>query len=179
MATASHGSSTNWSSANNAKVSDSSYATAAWVVGSKPTYYLKATNFGFAIPAGATINGIVAEIQEKSSVDTTSDYCSESHVVIIKSDGTLGTTDKKVAGHISVTESYVSHGGTTDLWDVVWTAEDINDVDFGFAFVGALTSVEDTVTVSVNHMRVTVYYTEAAGGGVPKHQDYYSRMRRA
>ena len=30
------------------------------------TYYLKATNFGFSIPEGATINGILAEVEAKT-----------------------------------------------------------------------------------------------------------------
>ena len=64
------GSDVNWTSADNAKLSDNAYATV--VLSKSPTssngsYYLKATNFGFSIPASATINGITASIEKKSS----------------------------------------------------------------------------------------------------------------
>jgi hypothetical protein len=39
--------------------------TSADIDGLKTSHYLKATNFGFSIPAGAIINGIVVEIEKR------------------------------------------------------------------------------------------------------------------
>ena len=57
-----------WTNPNNSKVSDNVYAIVTNANCGIPTsHYLKATNFGFSIPAGATINGIVVEIEKKHS----------------------------------------------------------------------------------------------------------------
>ena len=45
------------------------------------TYYLKATNFGFSIPTGAAINGILVEIQEIMRMPTT-DFPAVDHIRI-------------------------------------------------------------------------------------------------
>lgn len=53
-------------------------------------------------------------------------------IKIVKSDSSLGSTDKADTGtNWSSTESYFSYGGNTDLWGETWTANDINDSDFG------------------------------------------------
>ena len=53
-----------WTNPDNAKVSDNVYATVS-LIGIGISHYLKATNFGFSIPTGATINGILVEIEKK------------------------------------------------------------------------------------------------------------------
>ena len=77
-----------WSNPMNATGSDTNYAT----VGLSSTYshYLEATNFGFAIPTGATINGILAEIKRFSTYNATKD----NSVKIVKSNGSIGTINK-------------------------------------------------------------------------------------
>jgi len=54
--------------------------------------------------------------------------------VIVKSNGTLGTTDKATNTLISTTESYISYGSSSDLWGETWTPTDINDIDFGVVY---------------------------------------------
>ena len=117
-----------WSDPNNAKASDDQYSLASASTGTFYSHYLKATNFGFAIPAGATIDGILVEIEKKKGVSggTYSEV-----VKIIKADGTLGSTNKGNSTNWSSTEGYDSFGGATDLWDESWDADKINDVDFG------------------------------------------------
>lgn len=55
-----------WVNPDNAKASDDVRAI-MYYGGS--SHYLKATNFGFSIPAGATINGIVVEIEKRKYWD--------------------------------------------------------------------------------------------------------------
>lgn len=52
-------------------------------------------------------------------------------VKIVKSDGTFGTTNKATLTNIPSVDTYVSYGGSADLWGETWTSTDINDVDFG------------------------------------------------
>lgn len=96
------------------------------------THYLKATNFGFNIPSDATINGIKVEIEKRGSInDGDNDYVRDKTIKIIKADGTLGTTNKAVAGNWDTTDTYVTYGSSSDLWGETWAPGDINDADFG------------------------------------------------
>ena len=147
-----------WSTVNNAKVSDDVYATATV---SGISHYLKATNFGFSIPTGATINGILVEIERKHASDVI--YTIDSIVKIVKADGTFGTTNKAdTATHWTTTDTYKSYGSSSDLWGETWDSTKINDVDFGVGL--SIEGFVGTGVSYVDHIRITVYYTEAAGG---------------
>ena len=151
-----------WSSPNNAKVSDNVYASNS-VNSAKHLDYLRASNFGFAIPAGATINGIKVEIERKASFnDSTWGHLNDHEINIIKADGTLGSTNKSAGAVWSTSESYITFGGSTDLWGETWTAGNINDADFGVSFMAKHEHIL-SVTGYVDHIRITIYYTEAAG----------------
>jgi len=144
-----------WSNPNNAKVSDNVYTTA---LGPGPfltySHYLKVTNFGFSIPVGAIISGILVEIEIKVAGGAGG---KDSRIQIVKSDGTIGTTNKATNMALPTTEIYISYGGSSDLWDETWTPANINDIDFGSVFSATITK---WATVSVDHVRITVYYTE-------------------
>lgn len=137
-----------FSNPNNIKVSDNVYATGSDFCN------LTATNFGFSIPSGATIDGILFEVEAK---DPDGSFIRE--IYIIKSDGTQGSQKGLVFTGVNGTDTYYPYGGSSDLWGLSWTAEDINDVDFGVA-VNCRTF--DT-TIYIDHVRCTVYYTEGGG----------------
>ena len=146
---------TPWSNASNAASSNNVYATvllAAFV----ESQYLLATNFGFAIPSGATINGILVEVEGKSGLGGAT-YDLEA--LIVRS-GVIGADNKAVATGFGTSDAYVSYGGAADLWSLSWTDSIINASDFGFAF---RVFTEDGDTVSVDHIRITVGYTDASG----------------
>lgn len=149
-----------WTNPNNAKVSDNVYATAA-VAFLSVSHYLKATNFGFSIPVGATINGILVEVERKGFDDI--DFVRDNAIKIVKG-GTIGATDKSSLDNWPVSDAYKSYGSSSDLWGETWTPAQINASDFGF-----VVSVKDvsgeSPGASVDHIRITVYYTAAAGGG--------------
>lgn len=136
-----------WSNPGNAGASDSSYATAS----SNGTQYLKATGFGFSIPTGAVIDGIVVEWERKASGSTVKDKA----VRIVKG-GTVGATDKSVTTDWPTTDAFASYGSAADLWGETWTAADINAASFGAAIATQSIFVR---TASVDAVRITVYYT--------------------
>ena len=117
-----------WSSPENAMASDDAYATNN--VGVDASGALTATNFGFAIPAGAEINGILVEIERETNT-TGSLPISDHSVQIIKSDGSIGSVNKASTEPWPPTDTYASYGGLGDNWDESWTPGDINDADFG------------------------------------------------
>ena len=145
-----------WSNPDNAKVEDGAYAICG--IASIVTYhYLKATNFGFSIPTGATINGIKIEIKQYETDGSVTDNV----VKIVKADGTYGTENKAIGGGwVDGVNAYVTYGGVSDLWSETWTAEDINDADFG---VGISVIAGAYSAGYLDHIRITVYYTETSG----------------
>ena len=147
-----------WNTPGNAAASDDTDSSAI-LVASAVSHYLKATNFGFAIPAGATIDGIVVEWEVAKTTGGTVDNAAR----IVKG-GTIGSTDKSSVTAWTGTDTYLSHGGVSDLWGETWTADDINATTFGSALsaVNADPSFVDNPTI--DHVRITVYYTEAATG---------------
>ena len=154
-----------WSNPDNAKVSDAVYATASNGGTGGTTHYLKATNFGFSIPSGATIDGILVEIQraKTSGGNNVNNAARDSSVKIVKVDGTIGTTNKAAtADNWPLIEAYKSYGSSSDLWGETWDDTKINDIDFGVVISASLISDTGTPVAGVDHIRITVYYTEAA-----------------
>jgi hypothetical protein len=145
-----------WSDPLNATTSDNLYAKADNVTVAI-THYLKATDFGFTIPAGSTINGIIVEIErvKGATADVT-----DAEVKIVKSDGTLGTTNKAdTATQWPTTEAYKMYSTSTDLWNESWTSTDINDADFGMVIAASAGSGPGDAA-DIDHIRITTYYTE-------------------
>lgn len=140
---------TGLSNPDNMKVSDNTYASYDTVTTNISWH---ATNFGFSIPTGSTINGILFEIERKSLYG---DSITDSVVKVIKANGTLGSTSKHTGTSWASSDQYDSFGGAADLWSETWTAEDINDADFGIFFV----SYGYEASMRIDHIRCTVYYT--------------------
>lgn len=127
--------STSWLSPADAQGSPTHDAASA--TGTGESHYLKATNFGFAIPTGAQINGVKAYVSVSENATGT---VTDTKARIVKADGTIGSTDKS-SGRNWVNSSTlgtffdcIPHGGATDLWGETITEATVEDTDFGFAF---------------------------------------------
>ena len=153
-----------WTNPGNASSSNNSYAESA--VSGFPsetdTFYLKATDFGFSIPGGATIDGILVEIEKSES--TAADDVIDRRVRIVKG-GTIGSTDKADATEWPTTDAYTSYGGAADLWGETWTPADINASNFGTVIAAGCASTGPGIPL-IDHIRITVTYT--AGADVAK-----------
>jgi len=151
-----------WTDVDNIKLDDGNYARAAtsfdpgWT-----SHYLKATNFGFTIPGGATINGILVEIEERDGGST--GKITDNVVSLLDENGALtGDNKAKVPAWTAVT-TYEDYGGAADDWNAGLSAANINDGDFGVVL--SVDEVDDNfATASVDHIQITVYYTAAAAG---------------
>lgn len=150
-----------WTNPNNASSSDNTYATVLINNPTVTTHYLKATNFGFSIPNGSTINGIVVEIERKSSSNTVSRFARD-NVVKLVIGGSIVGSNYSLAAKWSTTESYFTYGGSSDLWGNTITVSDVNSSTFGVVLSASLSDTNKvrTETAYVDHIRITVYYTE-------------------
>lgn len=131
-------------------------------VGGGSSNYLTAQGFGFSIPVGSSVDGIVVEIERSSNIDSGSDYIVDNVLKLIKSDGTIAGADKADRStHWPTSDAYVSYGGSTDTWGLAWSNADINSANFGVALSVEVDAGGDA-TARVDHIRITVYYTENA-----------------
>lgn len=147
-----------WSNPGNAEISGDIRAIAD-LDDNEVSRYLKATDFDFAIPAGATIDGIKVEV-EKSAQNT--NRIKDSSVRIVKG-GVIGATNKAdLANFWGTSDAYTTYGSPTDTWGLAWTPADINASDFGVAFAAKKdTTSGNEYEARVDHIRITVYYTPA------------------
>ena len=124
------------------------------------SHYLRATNFGFTIPGGSSIDGILVEIlrQEDDSLDNIFDY----RVRIVKG-GTVGSTDQSSTTEWGTNVStYISYGSSTDRWGETWNPSDINASLFGVALSARTVNGLLFSGAQVDHIRVTISYTQQA-----------------
>ena len=147
-----------WPNSGNVIASDRSYATAAFS-GFSATKALHAAGYGFSIPAGATIDGIVLEIERKAS--GANEARDNGGGVDLLNSSSTEVGDKGDTGtNYPTSDAYATYGSSADLWGVSWAASDINSANFGGSL--GCTNLVSTTTVSVDHMRIIVYYTPAA-----------------
>lgn len=148
-----------WSNPTNAKAEDGSYAKAASVGVQAESHYLKLTNFGFAIPEGATVLGIVASIRRRFTLSEGGTGAADRKARIVKGGEIQSAADRAAGAAWGSPETKV-FGAADDLWSQSWEPADVNATGFGFAMsaiVGILTTAE------VDHVAITVYYTEVEG----------------
>lgn len=145
---------TAWSNLGNAAASDNSYMTAALGSGSRTTQTGLFTNFGFSIPAGATIDGVEVLGERKTSINTRG---KDQSVKLIKG-GTVSGNEKANATAYTTSDVQVTYGGPSDLWGLTLTPSDVNASNFGVAF-RANNNASGSATVSVDVINIKVYYT--------------------
>lgn len=156
-----------WSNPSRIVSSNNQYATASFsksgAGGSGYTHYLKATNFGFTLPAGATIGGIAVEIERKSNYNSSPAQSFDHVVSLIVGGAVTGNNKAATSTAWGTSDATITYGGSSDKWGLSPGAADINASDFGVAFEVRINSGGGiNVTASVDMIRVTVTYTEAA-----------------
>lgn len=152
-----------WSNPSNARVSDDNYATAVLSQsGDQDSHYLKATGFGFAIPAYSTIDGIQVSVERSVSGGAQAGNAIRDNGVQLLRAGTIDGSDLSNSGSDWPTIDTVAvYGGTGNLWGTSWTVSDINNVNFGVDIAAHHHggSGDATDTARVDSVSITVTYT--------------------
>jgi len=166
-----------WTSPGNITANDGVKAQAA-LGASGSSNELQGTNFGFAIPAGSTINGITVEIWKQAL--TGSGNPTDVDVTILKGGVATGTN----LGHTGAGNGWLSaggidtYGGSTSLWGTTWAPSDINATTFGVQISCVEWTTAASTTAAVDFIRITIAFTPAAapaGGG--KHRTIHTQTR--
>jgi uncharacterized delta-60 repeat protein len=146
-----------WTTPGNAFSSNDTYASVS--VDGTTSRYIKCTNFGFSIPSGVTITGIVVGVERKANSNANGG--SQDAAVRAVKGGTIGTTDKSTATIYPIAaDTFEDHGSSSDLWGTTWTSSDINASNFGAAIsVKKASASGNAHTVTIDTVRITVYYS--------------------
>ena len=156
--------SVDWSNPGNVVADDGTAATAALTTGGSTTSkYLKATGFGFNIPSSATITGVMAEVERYKDVST--NKIQDAAIRLVKANSVVGNSQSSNTVLTSV-PTYRSYGHDTNLWGTSLTPSDVNSTTFGLAYSASFTSGSGTTNVNVDHIRLTVYYTDTNGDAI-------------
>lgn len=155
-----YGTGLTWTNLTNTYSSNNSYAT-VFAAGATSCKSVVFSGYGFSIPSGATIDGIIVEIERK--VDTASTWI-DTEIYLVKTGTTVVGSNKSAGVSWSTSESYISFGSASDLWGTTWTDTQINTSSFGTSIKALQNMTKGSGTASVDHVRITVHYTGGGGG---------------
>ena len=121
-----------WVNPNLAVSDNGAYATST-VNDNQVTDALQCTQYGFTIPAGATILGIIVRIERRTSAGAAGAPRQDAAMRVLKA-GVAQAADRSTTTPYTTADVLEDHGTATDLWGTAWTAADVNDTNFGGRF---------------------------------------------
>ena len=126
--------------------------------------YLQGTQYGFGVPADATITGIEVKINRLAVGPPPSIYDTEVSLVI--NDVVVGD-NKASALPWPSSFTIVTYGGPTDLWGTSWTPAQINSDGFGVVLAANRGNQgQSDKYATVDTMQITVYFDYSTTTGV-------------
>jgi len=157
----------NWATPNNITLASLSTANLASSGGSYVFPYIRASSFGFAIPAAATITGVEVAIQWTAS---SSQYTLEElKLAWGASAASLSATNKGVGQNLGLgTGDVTTYGGDPDLWGelaATLTPAVVNSEDFGFVLKPGKVSTSSS-SLRIDAARMKIYYDVTVDGAV-------------
>lgn len=117
--------------------------------GASGSDYLAASSFGFAIPADATIDGVLLRVGQGIAAGTVTCQLQDNSAALIGSSKTYSA---------AVAYSVASAGSSSDVWGATLTPTIVNGSSFGVR-IWTTTSFQHRVDA----VWLTVYYTVASG----------------
>lgn len=125
--------------------------------------FLMATGFGFAIPANATIVGVVVKwyVKGSNSLDL-----SDNGVYLVVASAVAGANRANGNTWTTMVAAQV-YGSSTDTWQVGLTPAVVNASGFGAAMQASNNSVSGTRTAFADYCSIQIYYTTPGGSSNP------------
>jgi hypothetical protein len=158
-----------WVNPGFATATDTSYATTETTT-QQSTNYLKATGFGFSIPAEATVLGIVVTLNRKATYGpgaTANTWVFDTDAMLVKAGVIKWETDQaqEFTNKWPEVDEAKKFGSSTSLWNNTWTPAQINESGFGFAFRAVLQSGTGNplCRANINSVTIGVYYQVSGG----------------
>lgn len=134
-----------WTNPANAEANDGVYAVGTQNGGQRFQIW---NGFGFSIPDGAIITGIIVDIEAKVNTGT-----AKINAELTK-DGSTLVGNSKLTDDFTTTDSVKTVGSSSDLWGTTWSVG-----DFGSDFGVMLSGNTSPKTYSVDFINITIHYT--------------------
>jgi hypothetical protein len=148
---------TAWTNPGNIAADDNNEAQVDLAAG-RISEYLQGTDFGFAVPTGATITGIKVTIGRSSS-GSGAGRIHDHSVRLVKGGSLVGTDNAAltVPWPPNHNEAAMVYSPVDPLWGTTWTAEEINAADFGVA-LSVINPDSATRQAFVDYINIAVTY---------------------
>ena len=157
-----------WSTPSNITADDGLYSNVILDpkgVGGAKSKWLRATNFGFDIPAGATIDGVKVTAELKASSTDQTPALSSAQLV---SGGSRAGQENTSNTNLTTSDADYDRGGETDTWGMALSAATVNDSGFGVDIMVELLAPSGgdlgPTTISCDKIAMTIYFTETETG---------------
>lgn len=150
-----------WANPTNASASDDAYA-------DMNLAFLAADNdsldfeFDASISAGATLDGYEVDFERRYAGGAGAPITDDIVQLLSASETTVGE-NKSVGLQWNTSQAIQTYGGPADLWDTTLTVTQLN------TFIGVRMRAGSDATGRrglVDHVTLTIYFTEAAGGSI-------------
>ena len=124
---------------------------------------LRVTNFGFSVPALATIVGIEVSI-DRDATGSGGCLCYDFDVHLRKNDGTTGSNYAETLIDWENNPGVQAYGGASDLWGLSLSDAEVNNTGFGVEIQVQGSGAPTTFTLpEVTSVTMTVYYSDSMG----------------
>jgi hypothetical protein len=148
-----------WSNTTAIQAADGSYATAS-LVSSQDTWDLTATNFGFSIPVGATINGIT--VQVVGNTDRTFDGSPNpfNYITVSLWDSSAAIGAPKFDTSV-LNDNIITFGSSSDKWGVALTRAMVVGSGFGLSIYASCDGPGDVepINLNIDYVKMSVTYS--------------------
>jgi len=145
-----------WTNPNWVRADDNNYATAI-LLQNEISHYLRASNFGFALPAGSSVDGITVEIS-RGTGSLLSPLIRDYVVSLVNGSAAIvGDNKADTTTDWPTDETIATYGSAADTWNAGLTDTDVNDTDFGVVLAVTNPNVTSR-TAYVDLIRITVTY---------------------
>jgi len=126
------------------------------------TDWLRITNWGFSLPAGAVIRGIEVQIfREANHRDDILDHA----IYLRKTSGRVGDNYANTVDTWARNDEAALYGGTGDLWNTTWTKADIESSDFGIDISVENLDGSDPSKAFIYSVSINIEYTSDGDTG--------------
>ena len=126
--------------------------------GYKESHYLYGRGFGFNVPTGVDIAGIIVRI----GIVAAGDYVWRDVKVYLTKAGSITGDNRATYTYFTAQYQYRYYGDYDDLWGTTWTPSDINNSGFGAKFAAEIVPYGRDA-LSIFSGVITVYYTTTTG----------------
>lgn len=165
-AATSGGSGRKWNNESNVYSSNGSdaYVSLSSSGGGRNSEYLEVTNFGFNLPATATVTGVEAVIEMAAS-SSSSVY--DRDIYLTKDGSSSVGNDQATSTYLLNYDSDYTYGGSSNLWGTTLSYSEVNSSNFGIR-IRLRNGASGSRYGYIDHVTLNVHYTigsvEAPGG---------------